>query len=534
MKNPKSRRQSSESASIERLEPRQLLTSVPAGFTVTTLVGGLSAPTAEDIAPDGRIFVAEQGGNVRVVQNGKLLAQPFLSLTVDSQVERGVIGIVLDPNFESNHFVYVYYTTDTPVTHNRLSRFTESNNVAVHGSEHVLLDLDPLHAGNHNGGGLHFGKDGKLYLSVGENAVPSNAQTLSNLLGKMLRLNPDGSIPTDNPFYNIATGNNRAIWAMGLRNPFTFGVQPGTGRIFIDDVGQNTWEEIDDGKAGANYGWPTTEGAFDQSQFPNFTEPLYAYNHGPNDSQGVAITGGTFYDPATQQFPASYRDQYFFADLGIGFVKVFNPATKTASAFATGFNQPVDLDVSSDGSLYVLSHGGSISRITFANQSKTTTLGVAADTYVVDGGGSHINYGHTSQLIARTGAAGTNRIIYLQFDLSSVSTISNATLQMFGTVAFAGQSTVNVGVFAAAGSITETGVTWNHRPAATGGVLAQAAITTAARRFYSWDLTTYLKQQKQAGHNIVTLVLEDLSPTNSAAFFNSREAGHGPQLVIKS
>src|SRR5207249_1987602 len=111
------------------------------------------------------------------------------------------------------------------------SRFTANGNTALPGSEVVLLDLDNLSstATNHNGGAIHFGLDGKLYIGVGENATGTNSQTLANLLGKMLRINADGSIPTDNPFYATATGNNRAIWAIGLRNPFTFAVQPGTG-----------------------------------------------------------------------------------------------------------------------------------------------------------------------------------------------------------------------------------------------------------------------------------------------------------------
>ena len=119
------------------------------------------------------------------------------------------------------------------------------------GSETILLELDNLSsATNHNGGALHFGVDGKLYIASGNNANNANSQTLTNLLGKMLRLNSDGTIPTDNPFYNQPTGKNRAIWAYGLRNPFTFGIQPGTGLMFVDDVGENTWEEINVGVAG--------------------------------------------------------------------------------------------------------------------------------------------------------------------------------------------------------------------------------------------------------------------------------------------
>jgi glucose/arabinose dehydrogenase len=308
-----------------------------------------------EFAPDGRLFVCLQTGQVRVIKNGSLLATPFLSLSVDSSGERGLIGIAFDPNFTNNHYVYVYYTVPTSPTHNRVSRFTAAGDVAASGSEVVILNLDNLSgATNHNGGGLHFGSDGKLYIGVGENANGANAQTLSNLLGKLLRINSDGTIPTDNPFYNTASGNNRAIWALGLRNPFTFGFQPGTGRLFINDVGQSTWEEIDDGIAGANYGWPTTEGPTNN---PSFVSPIYYYGHGSTDTTGCAIVGGTFYNPAVPQFPASYTGKYFFSDLCSGWIRVFDPAAGTASAFATGIDTPVDLDVGPDGALYYVARG---------------------------------------------------------------------------------------------------------------------------------------------------------------------------------
>ena len=308
-----------------------------------------------EFAPDGRLFVCLQTGQVRVIKNGSLLATPFLSLSVDSSGERGLIGIAFDPNFTNNHYVYVYYTVPTSPIHNRVSRFTAAGDVAASGSEVVILNLDNLSsATNHNGGGLHFGSDGKLYIGVGENANGANAQTLSNLLGKLLRINSDGTIPTDNPFYNTASGNNRAIWALGLRNPFTFGFQPGTGRLFINDVGQSTWEEIDDGIAGANYGWPTTEGPTNN---PSFVSPIYYYGHGSTDTTGCAIVGGTFYNPAVPQFPASYTGKYFFSDLCSGWIRVFDPAAGTASAFATGIDTPVDLDVGPDGALYYVARG---------------------------------------------------------------------------------------------------------------------------------------------------------------------------------
>ena len=117
----------------------------------------------------------------------------------------------------------------------------------------------------------------------------------------MLRLNADGTIPTDNPFFNQATGVNRTIWAIGLRNPFTFSIHSASGRMFINDVGEDTWEEINEGGAGENYGWPSTEGATNE---PAFRTPLDLYRHGTGDFMGCAITGGAFYTGIPQQFPA--------------------------------------------------------------------------------------------------------------------------------------------------------------------------------------------------------------------------------------
>jgi len=357
--------------------------TVPAGFTDSVLASGLSSPTAMEIAPDGRFFVAEQGGALRVIKNGVLLAAPFLSVSVNSSGERGLLGVAFDPAFASNRYVYVYYTTSTSPIHNRVSRFTASlatPDVAQAG-ETILLDLENLIATNHNGGALHFGVDGKLYIAAGENAVGSNSQSLTNLLGKILRLNPDGTIPTDNPFYASTTGNNRSIWARGLRNPFTFAIQPGTGRMIINDVGQNTWEEIDEGTAGANYGWPTSEGPLSCTN-AGFTCPLYAYDH----TQGCAITGGVFYNPASPSFPPSYDNRYFFADYCGNWIKLIDPnappANNAAATFASNISSPVDLRVGADGSLYYLARGaGSVGRIQYtAGQPPAITQQPVAQT----------------------------------------------------------------------------------------------------------------------------------------------------------
>jgi glucose/arabinose dehydrogenase len=337
--------------------------TLPAGFSETLVTNALVDPTAMAFAPDGRLFVCQQAGQLRVIDHGVLQSTPFLMVIVDANGERGLLGVAFDPDFSVNQYVYVYYTTPSPAVHNRVSRFTADGNVAVPGSETVILELDNLSmATNHNGGAIHFGLDGKLFIGVGEHANGANAQTLTNLLGKMLRINADGTIPADNPFYNAATGKNRAIWAFGLRNPFTFAVQPGTGRIFIDDVGQNTWEEIDDGIAGSNYGWPISEGPTSDPQ----RSPLYYYGHGVGPFLGCAIAGGAFYNPVVGQFPTEFEGTYFFADLCGGWINRFDPGTASVAPFATGIAAPVDLQVGSDGRLYYLARGsGSVYKITY-------------------------------------------------------------------------------------------------------------------------------------------------------------------------
>ena len=367
------------------------------------IANGLSNPTAMDFAPDGRLFVCLQGGQLRVIKNGSLLPTPFVSLTVNSSGERGLLGVAFDPNFTTNNFIYVYYTATTPAVHNRVSRFTANGDVAMAGSEFVLLDLENLSATNHNGGAIHFGPDGKLYVAVGENAVPSNSQTLTNRLGKVLRINSDGSIPTDNPFFNTAAGVNRSIWALGLRNPFTFAFQPGTNRMLVNDVGAGSWEEINDGIAGSNYGWPSCEGLCSPPN-ANFRDPIFRYGHGSGAPDiGCAIVGGGFYNPTTIQFPASYVGKYFFADLCSGWIRLFDPSNNTAADFGSGVATPVDLKVASDGSLYYLAIGSSaVFRIQFTGgtapsitthpSNQTVLQGQPATFTVVAAGSAPLSY----------------------------------------------------------------------------------------------------------------------------------------------
>ncbi len=343
--------------------------TLPPGFTQTRVTTGLDSPTTMEFAPDGRIFVAEQAGKLRIVKDGTLLATPALDLTgrIDARGERGLLGIAFDPDFSQNGYVYLYYTmraTASDPAHNRVVRFTASGDRLLPGSERLILRLNNLSdRQNHNGGAIHFGKDGKLYVAVGENANPDNAQSLRNLLGKMLRINKSGTIPRDNPYFNNdnVVGKNKAIWARGLRNPYSFAVQPGTGRIHINDVGAQTWEEINRGVRGANYGWPIHEGP---ESVAAYAPPIFTYRHGNTATTGCAITGGAFYNPQDVRFPAGYVGDYFFADFCGGWIRRYDVATDRTSGFATGVDNPVDLKVSRGGALYYLARGtGSIHRI---------------------------------------------------------------------------------------------------------------------------------------------------------------------------
>jgi glucose/arabinose dehydrogenase len=352
---------------------------LPGGFSESQYGGpgaNIPNPTAMAFAPDGRLFICQQDGKLRVIKSGTLLAAPFVTIGVSFVAERGLLGVAFDPGFPANQFVYLYYTTQTNPIHNRVSRFTASGDVALAGSEVVIFELDDLSAAtNHNGGAIHFGIDGKLYIAAGENANPANSQSLNTVLGKILRINSDGTIPADNPFFSETSGKNQAIWALGLRNPFTFSFQPETGRLFINDVGQDTWEEINEGIAGANYGWPLCEGACIPSS-PQVANPVFAYSHAA--SGGCAITGGTFYNPDAANFPTAYIGKYFFADLCGGFIGVFDPLNSNAVNFASLLQSPVDLQIGPDGALYYLQigNGGQVWRVNFA--------GVAAPTLTKD------------------------------------------------------------------------------------------------------------------------------------------------------
>ncbi len=330
--------------------------SLPADFEWYTIAKDLTGATALAAAPDGRLLVCEQTGTLRVIKDDRLLAEPCLRLTVDDQWERGLIGVTVDPRFNENHYVYVVYVAREPYPHHRVSRFTLAGDVAIPDSERILFSGDDQSklGGNvpagHQGGAVHFGGDGKLYVAIGEQTAEAPAQSLDSLLGKILRINPDGGIPADNPFVGETNGKYRAIWARGCRNPFTFAVEPQTGLMLINDVG-GKFEEINIGRAGANYGWPVADHG--PTSDARFDGPIYWYPQ--------ASIGGAAFCPKDERphtFPAKYRGRYFFMDFVHGTVRTLDPRSPMrpvpAEVFATGLARPVDLAFGADGSLYIL------------------------------------------------------------------------------------------------------------------------------------------------------------------------------------
>jgi glucose/arabinose dehydrogenase len=375
--------------------------ALPPQFTDNP-VATLSAPTAIAFTPDRRLLVGTQGGALRVVdRNGVMLGAPalqFPAANICTSSERGLLGIAIDPSFGFNNYIYLYYTFNSPTLGciNRVSRFTlPGSNIVSAVSEVVVLDRIPSPAGNHNGGDLQFGFDGLLYVSVGDGGCSltngancaganDNARFLSQVLGKILRIVRDGSIPADNPYVGATgsrrcadpagpvagTGPCREIYSHGLRNPFRIAFRQGTDAFYINDVGQGTWEEIDDGLPGADYGWNVREGpcvngsTTNCTPTPPYVDPVYAYRH----STGCrSITGGAFV-PA-RRWPESLRGNFLFADFVCGQIFALS-SSFSASTFGSNFGALVSLLIgpsASGRSLYYTTYasGGQVRRIDY-------------------------------------------------------------------------------------------------------------------------------------------------------------------------
>ena len=291
-------------------------------FQNEILATGFNLPTAIKFLPDGRMLVVELAGTIKVLPPPYTTPDPtpFLQLTNigSAGVQQGIYDIALDPNFSTNHYYYIFYTLGTPNV-DRLSRFTANATLTgtIAGSEFVIYQDPEIANAEHHGGAINFSNDGKILLTTGEHFNAGEAQDLTKPRGKILRFNMDGTIPTDNPFYDGAGPNYDAIWALGLRNPFRAYYDAPTGRLIIGDVGGNDYstaiEEVDIGARGANYGWPNVEAP---NGNPAYTAPAYYYPHNGRDA---AITGGFVYHGT--QFPSSYQGSYFFADYTQNWIK---------------------------------------------------------------------------------------------------------------------------------------------------------------------------------------------------------------------
>ncbi|WP_460951586.1 PQQ-dependent sugar dehydrogenase [Spirosoma daeguense] len=332
-----------------------MLAQLPAGFVQRQVASNLN-PTTLVFSPNGRLFVVEKDGKIREVINDVLAPDPLLTIpNVDVANERGLLGLCFHPDFPQKPYFYVYYTVKNQ-NHNRLSRFQLVNGVADVKTETVLLDLDPLPGTVHNAGALRFGPDRKLYVGIGDGTNAAAAQQLTSFLGKILRLNEDGSIPADNPFVNQTKAPYSAIYALGLRNPFSMDINPVSGQFLVGDVGGDSFEEINDIRAGQNYGWPLIEGyRTNQSAPEHYVDPIYAYNH----NTGCAITGLATYNPSTIRFPDEYKGRVFFSDYCEGSIHILDPANgQIIATFLKDIDRPLTIATSPDGYLYYVARGG--------------------------------------------------------------------------------------------------------------------------------------------------------------------------------
>jgi glucose/arabinose dehydrogenase len=295
-------------------QPPPIPTTFPdsAAYDWQLIVSGLERPV--DLQPDrsGRLFVIEKVGRIRILQDGQLLPQSFLDITdrVDSGGnEQGLLGLAFHPQYSQNGRFFVNYIDNNSDTVIARYQVSSDPNIADPGSEVILLGVEDPYP-NHNGGVLTFGPDGYLYAGLGDGGSQGdpqgNAQNTNSLLGKILRIDVDSgdtySVPPDNPFGN-------EVWAYGLRNPWRLSFDKATGEMYIGDVGQNTWEEIDHLPAGSpggtNFGWDQREGAhdFEGSASPNFTEPVAEYSH---QEGGCSVTGGYVYRGAMPEWNGIY------------------------------------------------------------------------------------------------------------------------------------------------------------------------------------------------------------------------------------
>ena len=335
------------------ITPSQINAAPPTEFDVTELVSDLNEPTAFRFMPDGRIFISEKTGAIKVFANGQIQPEPVITivtLQTDNADERGLLGIEPDPDFANNGYLYVAYTTAQ--NFDRLSRITISGNTADPNSELILLESDQPGNIYHHGGEIRFGPDGKLYWAMGMNTNNPNSQNLNNVHGKIHRINKDGTIPADNPFYSTPNAL-KSIWAYGLRNPFRFTFLP-DGRAVAGDVGGDAWEELNIINKGGNYGWPNVEGICSGCPYVN---PVFVYPHTDPPAKAGSITSTLLYSGSS--FSSEYQNAFFYADYTLGFIRYLKfdsnfESVISDNSFDTEAGTTVQLSQGPDGNIYKL------------------------------------------------------------------------------------------------------------------------------------------------------------------------------------
>ncbi len=310
----------------------------------------LENPWELAFAPDGRAFITERTGNLDLMQNGTLQGKPIAHLPVTQVDESGLLGLALDPNFEANHFLYLYYTySDLTGLHNRVSKFTESNNTIS--QEKILIDKIPANT-YHDGGRIKFGPDGKLYITAGEAGRPDLAQNITYLGGKILRINPDGTIPSDNPFARSP------VYTYGNRNPQGLDWDPQSGKLVetehgpSGEFGWRAHDEVNLIMPGKNYGWPDVIGVANDSRF---VDPIYQ-----TGDTTWAPSGATFY--TSDKIP-QLKGKFLIATLFGQHLEVLtldkdDKVVSTQKIFDGTFGRLRDVVQGPDGSLYILTSNG--------------------------------------------------------------------------------------------------------------------------------------------------------------------------------
>jgi glucose/arabinose dehydrogenase len=323
-----------------------------------TVLSGLSFPVGMALAPDGRVFFNERlTGRIRLINpQWQLVPTQFCQITIATNGEQGLLGLTLDPDFVNNRFVYVYHTASSPLR-NRVVRYTDSSGSCT--QEMIILDNLPAST-NHNGGIIQFGPDGKLYVIIGDAENTANAQNVTSLAGKVLRVNPDGSAPSDNPFFSNANTNAKKVYSLGHRNSYGFTFHGHTGHLWETENGPSDNDEINRVVSGGNYGWPTVRGIAGNA---NFRDPILAY------VSVIAPTGIIAIPENSTVYPAAYRNNLLFTAWNDGRIRrviLSGPDLTLLGSSSTAYNGGqgglLSLMLGADGFVYV-SNTSSIFRV---------------------------------------------------------------------------------------------------------------------------------------------------------------------------